>query len=166
MRRTFRLLEGPTFRGPDSGDDPAPAYRDWLVRTGVSSTNGALLGPAIRSRTDLPTPDLFVFGLPAHFTGYFPGYSASLAQVSDVFTWAVLKAHTVNRAGSVLLRSADPRDTPDVRFRYFEEGDDAAGEDLDAVVTGIRLARRLMASLGDDVLEELVPGPSVTTTEE
>ena len=41
-----------------------------------------------------------------------------------MFTWAILNAHTVNRAGSVLLRSADPRDPPDIRFRYFDEGDD------------------------------------------
>ena len=36
------------------------------------------------------------------------------------------------------LRSADPRDPPQVNFHYFEEGSDAAGEDLDAVVAGIR----------------------------
>jgi choline dehydrogenase len=72
----------------------------------------------------------------------------------------------VNRAGSVLLRSADPRDTPDVRFRYFEEGDDAAGEDVDAVVTGIEAARSIMRCLGDDVAAELVPGDDVTTRED
>jgi choline dehydrogenase len=166
MARTFSLLEGLTFAGPADGGDPDPGYREWLERTGVYTTNGALLGLVSRSREDLPTPDLFVFGLPAHFTGYFPGYSTSLAQVQDAFTWAVLKAHTVNRAGSVRLRSADPRDTPDIRFRYFEEGDDAAGEDLDAVVTGIELARKLMSTLGDDVVEELVPGPAYDTREQ
>ena len=112
---------------------------------------GRCSGIIRRSRPELASPDLFVFGLPARFTGYYPGYSAALAQQSDVFTWAILKAHTVNRAGSVLLRSADPRDTPDIRFRYFEEGDDAAGEDLDAVVTGIEVARSIMRGLGDDV---------------
>ncbi|UOY03678.1 GMC family oxidoreductase [Blastococcus sp. PRF04-17] len=165
MAKKFSLLEGLTFCGPKDGADPDPGYRDWLERTGVYTTNGALLGLVSRSREDLPTPDLFVFGLPAHFTGYYPGYSSSLAQQSDCFTWAVLKAHTVNRAGSVLLRSADPRDTPDIRFRYFDEGDDTAGQDLDAVVTGIELARSLMKSLGDDVREELVPGPSFDTRE-
>jgi choline dehydrogenase len=166
MRRKFPLLAGLTFRPPAEGEDPDPGYREWEEGKGVYTTNGALLGIIRRSRPELANPDLFIFGLPARFTGYFPGYSGGLAQQSDVFTWAILKAHTVNRAGSVLLRSADPRDTPDVRFRYFEEGDDAAGEDLDAVVTGIEMARSIMKALEDDVDVELAPGPGASTREE
>jgi choline dehydrogenase-like flavoprotein len=73
----------------------------------------------------------------------------------------VLKAHTANRAGRVLLRSADPRDAPDISFHYFEEGSDAAGEDLDAVVTGIEVARSIMHRVADYVDCELVPGDGV-----
>jgi choline dehydrogenase len=166
MRRNFALLQGLTFRPPGEGEPPDPGYREWEEGRGVYTTNGALLGIIRRSRPELTSPDLFVFGLPARFTGYYPGYSGALAQQTDVFTWAILKAHTVNRAGRVLLRSADPRDTPDIRFRYFEEGDDTAGEDLDAVVTGIETARSIMACLEDDVAEELVPGPEVQTREQ
>jgi choline dehydrogenase len=165
MRRNFALLEGLTFRPPAPGEEPDPGYREWTEGRGVYTTNGALLGLIRRSRPELTSPDLFVFGLPARFTGYYPGYSAALGQQTDVFTWAVLKAHTVNRAGRVLLRSADPRDTPDIRFRYFDEGDDVAGEDLDAVVTGIEVARSIMRGVEDDVAE-LVPGPSVATREQ
>jgi choline dehydrogenase len=75
----------------------------------------------------------------------------------------VLKGHTENRAGSVLLRTADPRDTPDIRFRYFDEGSDTAGEDLDGVVTGIEVARSIMRCFEDDGATELVPGPDVAT---
>ena len=82
----------------------------------------------------------------ARFSGYYPGYSREIVAKHDYLTWAILKAHTDNRAGSVSLRSADPRDTPAVNFRYFEEGDDAAGDDLRAVVAGIRLARRLVGA--------------------
>jgi choline dehydrogenase len=166
MARDFRLLEGLTFRPPGAGEDPDPGYREWAEGRGVYTTNGALLGIVRRSRPELASPDLFLFGLPARFTGYFPGYSGTLAQQTDVFTWAVLKAHTANRAGSVLLRSADPRDTPDIRFRYFDEGSDAAGEDLDAVVTGIEVARSIMRCFEDDGATELVPGPAVDTREE
>jgi choline dehydrogenase len=165
MRSDFSLLQGLTFRPPGPGEDADPGFAQWRNRRGVYTTNGALLGIVRRSRPDLESPDLFVFGLPAKFTGYYPGYSEELAQQSCHFTWAVLKAHTVNRAGSVLLRSADPRDTPDVRFRYFEEGDDRAGEDLDAVVEGIEVARSIMRCLGDDVEAELVPGPQADTRE-
>jgi len=166
LKKDFRLLAGLTFRPPGPGEEPDPGLREWADGRGVYTTNGALLGLVRRSRPELASPDLFLFALPANFTGYYPGYSAALAQQSDVLTWAILKAHTVNRAGSVLLRSADPRDTPDVRFRYFEEGDDAAGEDLDAVVTGIEAARSIMRGLGDDVAAEVVPGDGVTTREE
>jgi choline dehydrogenase len=166
MRTDFTLLKGLTFRPPGPGEEPDPGYAQWRQGQGVYTTNGALLGLVRRSSPTMTSPDLFVFGLPAKFTGYYPGYSAELSQQRCMFTWAVLKAHTVNRAGSVLLRSADPRDPPDIRFRYFEEGSDAAGEDLDAVVTGIEDARAIMRCLGDDVDAELVPGDSLTTREE
>ena len=166
MRTDFTLLKGLTFRPPGPGEEPDPGYAQWRQGQGVYTTNGALLGLVRRSSPSLQSPDLVVFGLPAKFTGYYPGYSAELSQQRCMFTWAVLKAHTVNRAGSVLLRSADPRDPPDIRFRYFEEGSDAAGEDLDAVVTGIEDARAIMRCLGDDVDAELVPGDSLTTREE
>jgi len=107
-----------------------------------------------------------VFGLPARFTGYYPGYSADLEQHHDYFTWAVLKAHTNNRAGEVLLRSADPRDPPRIDFHYFGEGDDTAGADLDAVVAGVRVARDIMSRAGDLMAEEVSPGPAVQTDEE
>jgi choline dehydrogenase len=165
MRRNFALLDGLTFRPPGEGEEPDPGYRQWQDGEGVYTTNGALLGIIRRSRPELTSPDLFIFGLPARFTGYFPGYSGALAQQSDIFTWAILKAHTVNSAGSVLLRSADPRDPPDIRFRYFDEGSDTAGEDLDAVVTGIEVARSIMACLEDDVAAELMPGPAADTRE-
>ena len=59
----------------------------------------------------------------------------------------MLKAHTRNRAGTVTLKSADPLDTPTVNFRYFEEGSDGSGHDLQAVVQAIRFVRRLTAPL-------------------
>jgi choline dehydrogenase len=166
MRRKFSLLEGLTFAPPATGRPGDVGYVDWQGGRGVYTTNGALLGLVRRSRPELASPDLFVFGLPAYFSGYYPGYSSSLAQQTDVFTWAVLKAHTVNRAGSVMLRSDDPRDPPDIRFRYFDEGDDAAGEDLDAVVTGIEIARSIMRRLEDDVDREVLPGDGMRTREE
>src|SRR3712207_3499690 len=86
---------------------------------------------------------------------------------STLFPYTTLfRSHTVNRAGRVLLRSADPCDPPDIRFRYFDEGDDRGQEDLDAVVTGIQVARSVMRRLGDDVARELVPGDAVRTRDE
>jgi choline dehydrogenase-like flavoprotein len=86
----------------------------------------------------------------------------------NYLTWAILKAHTQNRAGEVVLRSADPRDTPLINFRYFEEGSDAAGEDLDSVVAGIRFVRRLSAQLKTEglIAEEEEPGDARQNDEE
>jgi choline dehydrogenase-like flavoprotein len=47
-----------------------------------------------------------------------------------------------------------------VNFRYFDEGSDARGEDLDSVVAGIRLVRHITDGLmrAGLVAEEEVPG--------
>jgi choline dehydrogenase len=105
--------------------------------------------------------------LPARFEGYRPGFSDLIRAHADRLTWAVLKAHTHNRAGSVRLRSADPLDTPLVNFRYFEEGDDQAGADLQSIVEAIRFVRRLTAPLiaSGLIAEEHLPGPDVASDE-
>jgi choline dehydrogenase len=113
----------------------------------------------------MPEPDLFVFGLPASFQGYYPGYSKELERHRNTFTWAILKAHTRNRAGTVRLRSADPRDVPEINFRYFDEGNDTEGEDLDAMVSGVRFVRSLLRHVPLHE-EELVPGPDIGTDDE
>ena len=74
--------------------------------------------------TEQPLPDLFCFALLGNFRGYFPGYSKLIKEDLNYLTWAVLKAHTINRAGEVRLVSTDPRDRPYINFRYFEEGSD------------------------------------------
>jgi choline dehydrogenase len=168
MKRDLTLLHGEQFRPPEPGDEkPDPAFVEWQRGgKGIYATNGALVGLIRRSRRELPAPDLFVFGLPARFEGYYPGYSAKLEQHHDYFTWAVLKAHTDNRAGEVRLRSADPRDPPVVVFHYFGEGTPDEGTDIDAVVDGVQIARDVMRWACHRVNEEIWPGPSVQTREQ
>jgi choline dehydrogenase len=113
-------------------------------------------------------PDLFCFALLADFTGYAPGYSRRLAERLNMLTWCVLKGHTNNRAGLVRLRSNDPRDVPHITFRYFEEGNDPEGEDLESVVAGVKFVRGLTADLKARgfIEAEEVPGEAVQTDEE
>jgi choline dehydrogenase len=73
----------------------------------------------------------------------------------------VLKAYTLNRAGSVKLRSADPRDTPIINFHYFEEGSDTNGEDLAAMVDSIEFAHRVNTRAADTIKFEVLPGMEV-----
>ena len=37
------------------------------------------------------------------------------------------------------LKSKDPLDTPDICFHYFEEGNDASGDDLEGILAGIEV---------------------------
>jgi choline dehydrogenase len=80
----------------------------------------------------------------------------------------ILKAPTNNTAGVVTLRSADPRDVPDINFRYFDEGTDAGGEDLASVVEGVKFVRCLNRRIGERIAlrRELLPGRRVQSDEE
>ncbi|MGN6378179.1 MAG: GMC family oxidoreductase [Gaiellales bacterium] len=157
-RRLELLHEGCTFKPPQPGQKPDPCLDDWKTGNGVYTSNGAVVAIVRRSSASSGQPDLFIFGLPADFRGYKVGYAPLLERHRDRFTWAILKARTANTAGTVRLRSADPRDTPVIDFRYFEEGNDAAGDDLRAVVDGIGFVRGLLARLGH---EEEWPGDRV-----
>ena len=162
MQRPWQVLKGACF---ERGD---PLWRRWHEsRSGMYTSNGAAMAIACRSASAMPEPDIFCMALLARFEGYFSGFSKLISAHPDYLTWAVLKAHTRNRAGSVTLRSTDPRDTPLVNFHYFEEGDDAAGEDLQAVVNGIKLVRRMTAPLiaSGLIAEEKTPGVEVKSDE-
>jgi choline dehydrogenase len=162
--KDFVLSKDLRFRPPAEGEAPEQAWRDWQAGRGVYTVNGVVGAIIRRSSEALPVSDLFIFGFPSEFRGYYPGYSVDSFAHRDRFTWAVLKAHTHNQGGEVLLRSADPRDTPDIRFHYFDEGTDSAGADLEAVFEGVKFARSLMDAWGlpDG---ELVPGPDYAQDE-
>lgn len=162
----FTVLDGCTFAPPRDGGRYDRCLADWTTGKGLYTTNGVLAAVTTRSRPDLPVPDLLLLGLPANFRGYHPGYAGEMERNGRHFTWTVLKAHTVNRAGRVGLGSADPRVPPRISFRYFEEGDDATGEDLDALVRGVELARDIMRRAEGVTGKELLPGSAVRTTDE
>jgi choline dehydrogenase len=161
----FALLRGCALRPPQPGDPPDPCFSEWQNSgAGMYATNGVVIGVVQRSRPQRRLPDLYIFGVPGAFHGYYPGYSQD-ATKRDRFAWAILKGHTQNRGGEVKLRSADPRDTPDINFHYFEEGTPGAGEDLDSVVAGVQLARSINKRLKFHAVEE-VPGPDVRTPQQ
>jgi choline dehydrogenase len=165
MQKDFALLEGCGFAPPATpGADPC--FTEWEQGRGVYTTNGVVLGITKKAEADRDDPDLFIFGLPAFFHGYYPGYSADLERSRNLFTWAILKAHTRNTAGTVRLKSADPRDVPAINFRYFEEGNDTEAEDLESLVLAIEFVRRLTAKAGSIVARERLPGPDVRSREQ
>jgi choline dehydrogenase len=127
-----------------------------------------MLSVILRSGIAAPAPDLLCYALLADFSGYYPGYSRQIAGNNNVLTWVVLKAHTNNTAGRITLRSGNPLDSPLVHFKYFEEGSDARGEDLDAVVEGVKFVRRMASGLKAQsmIAREELPGEQVRSDEE
>lgn len=146
-------------------DTTDPQFAKWKrCRSGAYATNGAVLA-VFRRSGDRIAPDLFCVAFLGSFKGYFPGYSREFITDSNCLTWAVLKAHTNNRAGSVSLRSANPKDTPLIDFSYFEEGTPDNDEDLNAVVEGLEFVRSISLSLVDKGLieKEEFPGTAIDT---
>ncbi|KAJ1325370.1 choline dehydrogenase [Microdochium nivale] len=133
---TFSLLKGCTFlrSGGDSCYDRWKSGR--IAETkGTYTTNGIAFGYLKHSSTSGPDHDLWLGGSTAYFHGYFPGYSRYATAGGNNWSWLTLKAHSRNRAGSVNITSADPRDMPAINFRNFAEGGD---EDLTALVEGLQ----------------------------
>jgi choline dehydrogenase-like flavoprotein len=162
MKDDWKIMAGAKF---ESGD---PQYGQWKnKKDGVYITNGGILVTVTRSTPSQPLPDLFCLGLLARFEGYFPGYSKLIASNRNYLSWVILKAHTVNRAGTVKLRSGDPREPPVINFSYFDEGGDKNGEDLKAVVEGVRFARSMTARLKERgwIAAEELPGEHVQSEE-
>ncbi len=148
VRQPFNLLMNATFDVPKPGreaDDPALV--EWLKGKGVYTTNGAVLcviRKSDKARQAGEDPDLFIFGLPGYFKGYFPAYADLVEKDHNHFTWAILKAHTKNRAGTVTLAAKEPWVRPDINFRYFDEGSPGAEDDLQAVADGVAFALNMI----------------------
>ncbi|KAL2156651.1 hypothetical protein VTH82DRAFT_1396 [Thermothelomyces myriococcoides] len=164
----WRALKGCTF-DPESGDDAClDKWRDpgLLGDQGTYASNGLPVAMLYRSSASADgTLDMFVFGGPVQFTGYYPGYSLDAAGEHDWWTWAILKSHPRNTAGSVTLRSADPLDPPEVVFRYFDTGSGDHAADLRAMTEAIDLARRALRRQPVRT-NEVLPGAEFNTPEE
>ncbi len=163
VRDDWDFMKQAEFR---SGDG---LFQQWQKsRDGVYATNGGMFAIIKTSRQDRIVPDLFCMSLLARFEGYFPGYSKLISGHRNYLSWIILKAHTENNAGTVTLQSADPRDPPRIDFRYFEEGSDKAGNDLAAVVEGVKFVRRISADLKKAglIAEEHLPGDDAQTDEQ
>ncbi|KAI9927557.1 hypothetical protein ASPWEDRAFT_176039 [Aspergillus wentii DTO 134E9] len=162
--KNFSCLDGCTFNIYDRDD---PCVDRWespvLGNRGIYSSPGLaatmLYKSSVTANDDF---DIFCFGGPVNFRGYFPDYSINATVDHDWFTWAILKAHPRNFAGTVTLQSADPLDVPDITFNYFEHG---ADEDLQALYEAIELARDAFDRQPVKVTEVL-PGPDVKSKED
>ncbi|KAI3392130.1 hypothetical protein diail_6142 [Diaporthe ilicicola] len=145
--------------GLTAGD---PLLREWIQSESGGPYASNTVGVGVFNKSSVAEthrPDTVMFGIPFKFTGFFPGFSTALGSAPNPWTWDVLKISTRNsKVGTVRLASKDPRDVPEVNFRYFDQG---GAEDLKAMCEGVELARRI-----DDGVEgfsETVPGPDAET---
>jgi choline dehydrogenase len=144
-----------------AGDSPYKRY----------ASNGLIAGIKKRYSKGREHPELYIFGTPARFEGYAPGFAAKGLAARNYFTWAILKGYSQNDTGTVRLRSADPTSAPEINFRYFNDG--RAGEyDLDAVREGLELARainaraRTLGWLDQNKDREVFPGENIRSVEQ
>lgn len=142
LKNDFRALRRCNY----ALDNSDGCFRDWLAGRGAYTSNGGTVSILAKSDPSKAEPDLHIFGLPGVFKGYKPGYSVEANADKHHFTWLVLKGHTQNQGGTVKLRSADPRQRPQINFHYFDDGDVDAGQDvndLTAVVNGVEIVRSI-----------------------
>ena len=113
----------------------------------------------VRSRPDLPAPDIELLLAPVLFEdeGLTPPseHGLTLAVV-------LLRPRSV---GTVSLRSADPATAPAIDPRYLT---DPEGEDASTLLRGLRLARRVLAQepLASFVDGEILPGEEARSDDE
>jgi len=115
-----------TYFGADKSIKTIARYL--LQRKGPFSSNIAEAGGFVRTRADLPGPDLQLLFAPAMFVEHgqvdAPGHGFSLGPY----------LLTPQSRGSITLRSKDPLAKPVVRANYLSEP-----ADLDVLVEGLRL---------------------------
>ncbi|KAF2123137.1 hypothetical protein BDV96DRAFT_510871 [Lophiotrema nucula] len=161
----FSSLDGCTFDG--GADDEC--LKRWetsvLGDRGIYSSSGLAATMFYKSSAAANDDyDIFAFGGPVNFRGYFPGYSYNATARHDWFTWAILKAHPRNTAGTVELQSADPLDAPKITFNYFDTGTGDYNADLEALYEAVNLARDAFERQLIPVTE-ILPGANVTSAD-
>ncbi|KAF2089918.1 GMC oxidoreductase [Saccharata proteae CBS 121410] len=167
----FTALDGCTFGfGATNETAPDPCLDTWKERFlgnpgtyGTSGFAGTMFVKTSASPDD--NYDAFMFGGPVNFRGYFPGYSVNATQEHNFWSWAILKSHPRNQAGSVTLKSADPLDTPEILFNYFDTGSGDYAADLEAIYEAINVARDAFDRQPTE-FTEVLPGANVTSKED
>ncbi|RAL67889.1 hypothetical protein DID88_008614 [Monilinia fructigena] len=146
----FDLLKDCTFL---NGTDPClEQWENVPILKGGYSTNGIALAYPKHST------------VAADISPVIPSLLSPNATSGPGFT---LKAHSRNNAGTVNLKSADPRDTPDITFNYFDTGI-GGDEDLQAVYEGMKFGIEAFKNLIplDGSFTRIWPDESITSEQD
>jgi len=137
-----------------------PCFVAWQTTgTGPYASSGGLFFTYRSSVSWDSDSDLFFLSLPGLAAdGFYPGYSNS---TPDPFYWStsIVRMQTANPAGTVKLRSRDPRVAPAINFNYFRHN---AETDLQALSDAVDLMFRVFNSTGVPYAA-VIPDPAVGT---
>ncbi|KAI3326780.1 GMC oxidoreductase [Xylariaceae sp. AK1471] len=152
----------PTSRCTFAFDEEDPCFQEWLISgTGPYAEAGGPYQMLFRSSvSETQNSDIVAFGGTGFiFRGLWPGYS-NVTYPATAFFWSVVTMQTRNRAGTVTLRSANPRDPPRIDFNWFEEG---GSEDLLAITEAIEFTMGILNMTGKPYapLTPLEPEPGM-----
>ncbi|KAI0139326.1 GMC oxidoreductase [Xylariaceae sp. FL1272] len=163
----FSILKESSAGGP--GDF---FLEQWVKGFGLYKGDG-IATCVIKKSERSDEEDLFLFGTPGIFTGFFPGFSKTFAGDFHQWTCDVLKFRPNNFSGTVRLRSGSPFDVPEINFEYFAKQDDAHRDnnpehDLSAIVEGVQLAREILKGVKAPVgpFADVTPASSANTSRE
>ena len=170
MRKPFSTLDSVSFK---PGDPDDRARRQWLAqRQGLYATNGGAVAFFFKSSQAVNgEPDVFIFGAPAAFRGYYWGWSRELLRARlgapteqrDLWSWILLKAYTRNHGGTVRLRDSCPRSQPEISFNSFEAGclPQEAAADSGALAEAVSFVRDLNRHVSVFGTPEIQPSAEV-----
>ncbi|MBV9521570.1 MAG: GMC family oxidoreductase N-terminal domain-containing protein, partial [Alphaproteobacteria bacterium] len=131
------------------------ALRYMLFRTGPLALSVNQAGGFVRTRPELPRPDLQLYFSPLSYERTPPGTRALMAPDGfSGFCTSVSPCRPTSR-GHVAIRSADPLQPPAIQPNFL-----ATDVDVAALSAGARLLRRLAATkaLSSVIADELRPG--------
>jgi choline dehydrogenase len=131
-----------------------------LTRGGYLALSSSQAAAFVKSRPELEYADLEISFRPMTFT-YRDAGTVDIDNYHAVGA-SVYRVRPTSR-GEVRLRSADPLDSPAFVPNFLQEP-----EDVDAMLTGMRKLRSILASepMASRIVTERVPGPNVATDEQ
>lgn len=133
----------------------------FLFKKGVMATSTHEVCLFVRTRPELDRPDAQIVFAPISIEQ--GGEEAKFA----FEPWHGIQVHGFQlrprSQGSVMIRSADPAEQPEIRPNYFSEE-----EDRRTAIDIVRYIRRLLAQpeMAEFLAEETLPGPEVQTDED
>ncbi|KAF2187866.1 GMC oxidoreductase [Zopfia rhizophila CBS 207.26] len=147
---------------PGVGTRMADNYETSIIRLGSRDLHnvGGPYAVMLKSSVANNTRDLYLFCGALSFEGYWPGFPKDYGH--SEYECAIVHIGPHSQAGTVLLRSSDPRDMPEINSHFFDKNADT---DLTAILDGVKWARnafdRVPKGLGP--WKEVHPCPSPNT---